>query len=83
MDVLATLAKALAAGMVEVVGLVQPLEAATPVLSPPAQAGRSVPVRTARIAVDDDRGPAWAWHHNLLSEHTGAHLDAPALAPHI
>ncbi|MGH9757591.1 MAG: cyclase family protein, partial [Candidatus Acidiferrales bacterium] len=76
-NILMQLARALAGGMVRVVDLSQPLDAATAVIQLPPQFGKSWPFRLEEISHYDDRGPAWYWNNLSCGEHTGTHFDAP------
>ncbi|MGH9726038.1 MAG: cyclase family protein, partial [Candidatus Acidiferrales bacterium] len=76
-NILMQLARALAGGIVRVVDLSQPLDAATAVIQLPPQFGKSWPFRLEEISHYDDRGPAWYWNNLSCGEHTGTHFDAP------
>jgi kynurenine formamidase len=77
MTVLADLARALAAGQVEVVDLTQPLSEATPLLRLPEPFANTPAFRLRELSRYDERGPAWYWNAFEGGEHTGTHLDAP------
>jgi kynurenine formamidase len=77
MTVLADLARALAAGQVEVVDLTQPLSEATPLLRLPEPFANTPAFRLRELSRYDERGPAWYWNAFEGGEHTGTHFDAP------
>jgi kynurenine formamidase len=70
-------AQALASGVIRVVDLTQPLDAATPVIQLPPEFEKSWPFELQQISKYDSRGPAWYWNNFSCGEHTGTHFDAP------
>jgi isatin hydrolase len=77
-ELLSGLARALAAGRVEVVDLTAPLGPDTPLIKlPPDLAVDTPKVEIHPISTYDDKGPWWAWNWLKLGEHSGTHFDAP------
>ncbi|MGL4237031.1 aminotransferase class V-fold PLP-dependent enzyme [Tabrizicola sp.] len=77
-EVLASLAKELLAGRVQVVDCTAELGPKTPILRLPEDLARNTPkVAIHRISEYDKDGPFWAWNWLELGEHSGTHFDAP------
>jgi kynurenine formamidase len=77
MSLLSDLAKAVAAGSIEIVDLTAPLHDQTPILQLPEPFGNTWRFQFEEISRYDDRGPAWYWNNFRSGEHTGTHFDAP------
>lgn len=78
MNVLGSLAAALADGGVQLVDLTRTLSPDDPLITMPPEFGQPWPMRIERISRYDSMGPAWYWNNISFSEHTGTHLDAPS-----
>jgi isatin hydrolase len=77
-DALATLARLLLSGEVEVVDLAGPLGPDTPLLKLPPELAVDTPkIEIHPISRYDENGPWWAWNWLKLGEHSGTHFDAP------
>lgn len=76
-NMLVQFAQALASGVIRVIDLTQPLEAATPIIQLPPEFGKSWPFQLEEISKYDARGPVWYWNNFSCGEHTGTHFDAP------
>src|SRR5258706_7980679 len=76
-SVLAELLQELAAGLLRVVDLTQPLSPQTPLLPLPPQFNNTPAFKIWELSHYDERGPAWYWNAFETGEHTGTHFDAP------
>jgi len=75
---LADLVTLIGSGAIRVIDLTQPLEAGTPVINLPEEAGKNSPGFSMKaISNFDADGPAWAWNEIHMGEHCGTHFDAP------
>src|ERR1700729_390627 len=74
---LSTLVDGILRGVLRVVDLTVPLEAATQTTRLPEQFAPSKPFALEEISRYDSRGPAWYWNNISCGEHTGTHFDAP------
>lgn len=77
MSAIATFARALASGDIDVIDLTAPLTSQTPILKLPEPFANTVPFTLQEVSRYDDRGPAWYWNNIHTGEHTGTHFDAP------
>lgn len=64
-------------GYKQVVDMTQTLDENTPVIQLPPPFANSPGYSREVISEFDSRGPAWAWYHFTVGEHTGTHFDAP------
>ena len=76
-ELLSSVASALAGGGLRVVDLTQTLAPEFPQITLPPEMGQCWPFRIEEVSAYDDRGPGWYWNNFSCGEHTGTHFDAP------
>jgi len=77
MSALATVARAMMSGDIEVVDLTHTLDPDFPVIVLPPEFGQCARFRVEEVSRYDQRGPGWYWRNFSCGEHTGTHFDAP------